>query len=119
MTFTLIALLAISQRTPPGHQPNPTGQLLQMLGTFLILGLMFYFVLIRPQQKRAREHAAVLKTLKPGDRVLTNGGILGVVVNVKDRTVSIRSADTKLEVLKSAVTEITEKSEKGAVSTES
>ncbi|MBM3835640.1 MAG: preprotein translocase subunit YajC [Verrucomicrobia bacterium] len=79
------------------------------LGMFLILGFMFYFVMIRPQQKKAREHAELLKALKPGDKVLTSGGILGVVVSVKDKSVSIRSADAKLEVLKSAVSEITEK----------
>lgn len=83
--------------------------MLQMLGTFVILGVMFYFVMIRPQQKKAREHAELVKALKPGDKVLTNGGILGIVVSVKDKSVSIRSADTKLEVLKSAVAEITEK----------
>ena len=92
------------------NTPNPMAQTLQMLGTFVILGVMFYFVMIRPQQKKAREHAELLRTLKPGDKVLTNGGILGVVVSVKEKSVAIRSSDTKLEVLKSAVTEITEKS---------
>jgi preprotein translocase subunit YajC len=117
--INVMMALMFAQTAPPGHQQNPTAQLLQMLGTFAILGVMFYLVLIRPQQKRAKEHAAVLKTLKPGDRVLTNGGILGTVITVKDRTVSIRSADTKLEIIKSAVTEITEKSEKGASTIES
>lgn len=93
----------------PGTQPNPTGQMLQMLGTFLILGIMFYFVMIRPQQKKARQHAELLKTLKPGDKVLTSGGILGTVVSVKEKSVAIRSADTKLEILKSAVSDITER----------
>lgn len=94
----------------PGQQPNPTGAMLQMLGTFVILGVMFYFVMIRPQQKKARQHADLLKTLKPGDKILTNGGILGTIVSVKDKSVAIRSADTKLEILKSAVAEITERS---------
>jgi preprotein translocase subunit YajC len=78
--------------------------------------VVFYFILIRPQQKKAKDHAELLKTLRPGDKVLTTGGVLGVVVGVKDKSVSIRSADTKLEVLKSAVTEITER---GAGSNES
>jgi preprotein translocase subunit YajC len=75
----------------------------------ILLFVIFYFLLIRPQQKRQREHAELLKTLKPGDKVVTNGGILGVIVAVKEKTVSIRSADTKLELLKSAVTEISER----------
>ncbi|MBI2926096.1 MAG: preprotein translocase subunit YajC [Verrucomicrobia bacterium] len=51
----------------------------------------------------------MLKNLKPGDKVLTSSGILGIVVSIKDKSVSIRSADTKLEILKSAVAEITER----------
>ena len=76
----------------------------------VLIMVVFYFLLIRPQQKKAREHAELVKTLKPGDRVLTSGGVLGIIVGVKDKSVSIRSADAKLEVLKSAVTEITERS---------
>ena len=83
--------------------------MLQMVGTFAVMGVMFYFVLIRPQQKKAKDHALLLKALRPGDKIVTSGGILGVVVSVKDKTVAIRSADTKLEVLKSAVSEITER----------
>jgi preprotein translocase subunit YajC len=95
--------------SPDGTTQNPTGALLQMLGTFAILGFMFYFVLLRPQQKKAKEHAELLKSVKPGDKILTSGGILGIVVSVKDKSLAIRSADTKLEILKSAVAEITEK----------
>jgi preprotein translocase subunit YajC len=93
-----------------GTQANPTAQTLQMLGTFAVLGVIFYFLMIRPQQTKAREHAAILKTLKPGDRILTSGGLLGIVISVKEKSVSIRSADSKLEVLKSAISEIVEKS---------
>jgi len=57
-------------------------------------------------KKKAREHDALLKQLKIGDRVSTNGGIIGVVVGLKDNKVSIRSADTKLEMLKGAITEV-------------
>lgn len=103
-----------AQPPPAGTAPNPTAQLLQMLGTFAILGIIFYFLMIRPQQTKAKEHAALLKALKPGDKILTSGGILAVVITVKDRTVSIRSADAKLEILKSAVSEITEKSSSAA-----
>jgi preprotein translocase subunit YajC len=65
--------------------------------------------MIRPQSKKAKELAAKMNTLKPGDKIVTSSGIVGTVVAVKDRTVSMRSADTKLEVLKSAVSEITER----------
>jgi len=72
--------------------------------------VIIYVIMIRPQQKKAKQHAELLKTLKPGDKVVTSGGILGVIVSVKEKSVSLRSSDTKLEVLKSAVSEVTERS---------
>lgn len=95
---------------PPGTQPNPTGETIKLFGMLALMGLMFYFVLLRPQQKKAKEHAAMLKTVRPGDRVVTNGGLVGVVLTVKEKTLTIRSADAKLEITKSAITEITERS---------
>jgi preprotein translocase subunit YajC len=79
----------------------------------ILLFVVFYFALIRPQQKKAREHSELMKTLKPGDKVLTSGGIIGVIVALKDKSLSIRSSDTKFEILRSAVTEIIEKSTTG------
>jgi preprotein translocase subunit YajC len=106
----IYAWLALAPAQQPGTQPNPTAQMMQMLGMFAFMGVMIYFLMIRPQQKKAREHGELVKSLKAGDKVLTSGGIIGVVVSVKEKTLSIRSADTKLEVLKSAVAEITERS---------
>ena len=110
MKATTVMLALGAPPTPPGTQPNPTGQLVQMLGMFAILGFMFYFMLIRPQQKKAREQETLMKNLKRGDRIITTGGILGVVVGIKDKTVSIRSEDTKMEILKSSVADVTERS---------
>lgn len=104
---TFLALAPAS--SPPGTKPNPTGQNLHMLGMLALMGFIFYFLLIRPQQKKAKEHDAMMKTIRNGDKVLTSGGILGTVVSVKEKSLSIRSADTKLEILKSAVTQITER----------
>jgi preprotein translocase subunit YajC len=53
----------------------------------------------------------MLKTLKRGDRVVTSGGVMGLVETVKDRTVIVKSEGSKLEILKSAVAEITERTE--------
>ena len=105
--FTELAVF--EQGSPPGTQPNPTGEILKTFGPLAFLCVIFYFILIRPQQKKAKEQAELIKALRPGDKVLTSSGILGVVVGVKDKSVSIRSADAKLEILKSAVTEITER----------
>ena len=93
-----------------GAAPNPTGQMITVVGYVAILFFVFYFMAIRPQSKKAKEHAAMLKAMKAGDKVVTTGGVVGTVVSVKDRTISLRSAETKLEVLKSAISEITERS---------
>ena len=74
----------------------------------ILLVIVFYFILIRPQQQRAKQQVQLIASLKSGDKVVTSSGIVGVVITVKDRTVSLRSADAKMEVTKSSVTEILE-----------
>jgi preprotein translocase subunit YajC len=74
----------------------------------ILLVVVFYFILIRPQQKRAKDQAKLISALKSGDKVVTSSGIIGTVITVKDTTVSLRSADTKLEVTKASVTQILE-----------
>jgi preprotein translocase subunit YajC len=60
---------------------------------------IFYFLLIRPQQKKAKEHKALLENLKRGDRVMTNGGLIGNIVNIEEGLVVIEVADkVKVEV---------------------
>lgn len=75
--------------------------------TFLPLVLMlvvFYFLMIRPQQKRVKEHAAMVGALKKGDEVVTNGGLGGTVVKTGDAYLTIRIADNvEVAVQKSAV----------------
>ena len=82
--------------------------MLTLLPMMLVI-VIFYLILIRPQQKKAKELETMIKSLKPGDKVVAGGGIVGVVVSVKDRTVCIRSEDAKFEVLKTAVTDITDR----------
>jgi preprotein translocase subunit YajC len=87
-----------------GSAPNPQNPLVQFF-PFLILLVMFYFLLIRPQQKKAKEHQALIAAVKTGDRVVAAGGIHGVVANVKDHTVVLKVADqVKIEVDKASVT---------------
>ena len=102
--------------TPPGTVPNSQGEMLKMFGMIAIMGLMMYFIIIRPQRTRQKQLNALMGNLKPGDKILTSGGIIGVVMGVKEKTVTIRSADSKLEVLKSTISEITEKAGAESVS---
>lgn len=94
---------------PAGNGQQGQGSMIWNLFPLFLMLFALYFAIIRPQQKRQKQHDEMLKTLSVGDKVTTSSGIVGVVVGVKDKTLSLRSADTKLEVLKSAVTEITER----------
>jgi preprotein translocase subunit YajC len=80
---------------------------------FVWLGLMvalFYFMLIRPQKRREKERLALLSAVKTGDRVLFGGGFLGVVANVKEKTLVVKIADNvKVEVVRSAVSQVLDK----------
>jgi len=59
----------------------------------LFMVVIFYFLLIRPQQKKAKEHKALLDNLKKGDRIITSGGIIGIIVNMDDQLVNVEIAD--------------------------
>lgn len=84
------------QAPPAGGQPSPFGFLLPMVVIFVI----FYFLLIRPQTKRQKQHDEMLKKLDKGDRVVTSGGLHGVVVGVTDDvlTIEIGATGQKLRV---------------------
>jgi len=90
--------------------PGPASQQPAWLSfaPMILLVVVFYFILIRPQQKRAKELAKLVSSLKAGDKVVTASGIIGTVTSVKDRTVALRSGDAKMEVTKASVTEILE-----------
>lgn len=100
----LAVVLAQASSAPLAGQAQQS-PLFQLVPLVLIV-VVFYFLLIRPQQKRAKQQAELLKTLKSGDRVATASGLIGIVISVKDNTVSLRSADSKLEMTKASVTEI-------------
>ena len=73
------------------------------LPMLLIIGV-FYVLLIRPQQKRQKQLQETISTLKVGDRVVTNGGIIGTITTVKETSFFIRSADKSiLEIARSSV----------------
>ncbi|HEY3863876.1 MAG TPA: preprotein translocase subunit YajC [Verrucomicrobiae bacterium] len=97
-----------AQPTTTVRNPAADGIKSMMLMGVFVLGM--WFLLIAPQRKKAKELESTLKTLKSGDKIVTSSGILGVVLGIKDKTLSIRSADTKLEILKSSVQEVLERS---------
>jgi len=96
---------------PAGTEQDPRAAMLQMIVTFGILGVMFYFLLIRPQQKQRKDQENLIKNVKTGDKVLLNSGMFGIVTNVKEKTLMVKIADNvKVEVLKSAIGSVVQKS---------
>jgi preprotein translocase subunit YajC len=79
------------------------GGLFQFLPLLLIVAI-FYFLIIRPQQRRQKQLQETIATLKIGDRVVTTGGVIGVITTVRDTSFLIRSADKSiLEIARTAV----------------
>src|SRR5438034_11379603 len=91
----LIPLLALGSPAQPGQQAPPFWTSLVPLG---LLVVVFYFALIRPQQRKQKAHTELLKAVRSGDKVVTTGGGIAVVVTVKEKTLMVRSADAKLEI---------------------
>jgi preprotein translocase subunit YajC len=83
--------LAYAMGPQPGGQGGGAGWM-QFLPIILIF-VVFYFLLIRPQQKRAKEHRALLSNVKVGDQILTNGGIYGKVTGIKDDILTVEISD--------------------------
>jgi preprotein translocase subunit YajC len=70
----------------------------------LLMFVVFYFILIRPQQKQARKHQDFVKNLKAGDRVVTTGGLHGIITGMTDTTVTLEIADkVRVKVTRSAI----------------
>lgn len=100
---------ALAQASPAPTQQGPNA-LMGTIVPFLFMGVIFYFALIRPQQKKQREMREMINSLKNNDRIITNGGIHGVVTGIKDRTVSVRVAEgVKIEFDKSAIVSVSRK----------
>jgi preprotein translocase subunit YajC len=102
-------LLLIAQAAPAGPEQPPV--LFQFL-PLIIIAVLFYFLLIRPQQKKQKEHQKLVAGIKTGDKVVTSAGIHGIVANVKEATVLVKVADNvKIEMDKAAVATVLKSSE--------
>ena len=89
--YVLVTLVFVSACVPPNDgQPGDGGG--SYLGFLMLLTffLFIYFVTIRPQQKRQKEHQTLVDSLEKGDEVMTSSGLVGRVENVKDRYISIK-----------------------------
>lgn len=94
-----IFIPTLAQDAP--EAPNPLFQFMPLI----LIGVMFYFLLIRPQQKQRKEHQQLVSSLKSGDKVVTNAGIHGLIANVKEHTIMLKIADNvKIELDKASIT---------------
>lgn len=85
---------------PPQPVPNPLGMMFPVLMMFLI----FYWLVFRPQAKARKAHEQMIKNLKKHDEVVTSGGMFGTVVNVKSDAVTLRvDENVRIDVEKSAI----------------
>ncbi len=95
--------LFISNAYAEGGAPAQGGGIMEFLPLIALL-VVFYFLVLRPQQKRAKEHKALMEALQKGDEVITIGGMLGKVTKVGDENVAIEIADNVvIQVQKAAV----------------
>jgi preprotein translocase subunit YajC len=96
--------LAYAMTSPPQGAGGPLSFLVQLLPMVAIFAI-FYFLLIRPQQRQRRERDQMLRNLKKGDRIITSGGLIGTVMGLTAETVTLKIADSvRVECLRSAVT---------------
>ncbi|HMV38734.1 MAG TPA: preprotein translocase subunit YajC [Plasticicumulans sp.] len=94
---------AYAQAAPAGAASDPIMQFLPLV----VIMVAFYFILLRPQQKRQKEHKSMIEALKKGDEVVTGGGVLGRIVEVGDNFVSLEVADkVEIKVQKAAVSSL-------------
>ena len=98
--MNLAPIFTLAQAAPAGS--NPLGG---MLIPMLLMGVIFYFLIIRPQGQRQKELKNLISSLKTGDKVITNSGIHGIIVNVKEgTTLLLKVADNvKIEINKDAI----------------
>ncbi len=96
----------------PGADPAAgAGTILPTLVTFGLVFVIFYFLIIRPQNKKQKETKKMLSSLKKGDRVVSIGGVHGTIQSIKDDTVVLRvDASTKLTFSRSAISNVLEQS---------
>ena len=99
----------LAQAAPSAPEQPPV--LFQFL-PLIIIAVLFYFLLIRPQQKKQKEHQKLVTAIKTGDKVITSGGMHGIVANVKESTILLKVADNvKIEMDKAAVVSVTKSTE--------
>jgi preprotein translocase subunit YajC len=97
----------ISTAAAQAAAPAAQGNALMQMAPLVLIFIVFYFLLIRPQAKRAKEHKALIASLSAGDEVVTGGGILGKVTEVSDQFLVVEVADgVRVKIQRHTVTQV-------------
>jgi preprotein translocase subunit YajC len=107
MLFDLIDIAYAMGPAPSGGSGQGAGGLVGSLIPLILIFVIFYFLLIRPQQKRAKEHRKMVENIKKGDKVITSGGVYGIIEAVGTNTVTIKIAEnTKVKFGKTYISAV-------------
>src|SRR5690348_7827355 len=108
-------LMTMVQAAPASGQPGGTAGVLLGIAPWLLIFVIFYLLMIRPQQRRVKEHQAAIDAVKRGDDVITGGGIRGRVTKVGDSEVEVEIASgVRVQVVKSTLTGVISPNSKSA-----
>lgn len=100
-------MIDVAYAQAPGAAPAGPEQFLFTFAPLIAIAFIFYFLIIRPQQKKQKETEAMLKSIRKGDRVLTSGGIFGTVIGSKDDVIVLKVAeDVKLEFSRASIVQV-------------
>ena len=96
------ALFAFSQQAQPAARPQ--GSFITAMIPFILVFVIFYFLLIRPQRMKQKKHQEMVGELKPGDKVITAGGIHGTVMGVQKDKIELKvAANVKVDIAKNSI----------------
>ena len=99
--------MLMTMQAAPAGQPSGTAAFMIQMFPLLAIFVIFYFLMIRPQQRRVKEHQARISAVKKGDEVVTGGGIRGKVTKVSDDEAEVEIAQgVKVRVVKSTITHV-------------
>ncbi|HPF40012.1 MAG TPA: preprotein translocase subunit YajC [Phycisphaerae bacterium] len=112
MLTNLMMLAEEAASNGAGNGQQTQASPMSMLPLFLLIGMIVYFVMLRPQRRHDKERAELLASIKKNDRVETAGGIIGTVTSVRDNEITIKvdeSSNTKITFVRDAIRKVTPK----------
>ncbi len=106
MFYYLMLVINLLAQEPADTARNQQGSIFGGLGGFLpiiLIFLIFYLLLIRPQTKQRKQIEEMRQSLKKNDKIITAGGIIGTIISINNDTITIRTRDVKLDVQRTAI----------------